>query len=137
MKIIELHKVPKNKIGKFNKNGIKLEPHEENTAELLTLYGFNIEVIRPINTPGANNPDILMTGTIWEMKAPRRYNEQTLKNRMRKAARQAGRVVFDLRNLDIAKEKTKQFVIKLFIGNSDMRRMIIIENDKKVLDFLK
>ena len=137
MKIIELKKVPKNKIGKLNKNGVKLEPHENKTAKLLILYGFSIEAVRPTNTPNANNPDIFMTGTIWEMKAPHKYNEQTLKNRMKKAAKQAGRAVFDLRNLTKDKTKTKRTVIKLFVGNSDMRRMIIIEDDERVLDFLK
>ena len=82
MKIIELHQVPKGRWGSFHRNGIRLEPHEGRTAKFLTLYGFSIEVIRPTNTPKMKNPDILMLGTIWEMKAPMRYNKNTLKIRM-------------------------------------------------------
>lgn len=84
MKTVELQRAPKDRRGTIHKNGIKLELHEERTAKYLTLYGFNIEVIKPVNTPRMNNPDILMDGTILEMKAPIRYNENTLKIRMKK-----------------------------------------------------
>lgn len=140
MKIIELKKVPKNKIGKLNKNGVELEPHEENTAELLTLYGFNIEAIRPSNTPNIKNPDILMSGTIWEMKGPTSANKSTIKKRFRKAIKQAnGKGVFDLRNIKMIKEREDAFntVIELFETSRGMRRIIVIKNDDKVLDIFK
>lgn len=137
MKIIELHQVPKNRRGTFHRNSIRLEPHEERTVKLLTLYGFSIEVIKPVNTPKVNNPDILMSGTIWEMKAPMKYNENTLKIKMKKASKQAKRIVFDFRNMEKEYKEAQEFVVKLFIGNYEMRRMIIITKDKKVLDFYK
>ena len=43
MKIVELSMVSKDRRGIFRKNGVSLEPHEEKTAILLTLYGFYIE----------------------------------------------------------------------------------------------
>lgn len=95
-----LKQVPKNKHGKYLRNGVKLEPHEEATAKFLTLYGFTVDVIRPLNTPKVNNPDILMNGTFWEMKAPMKFNENTLKVRMKKASKQAKRIIFDLRNVE-------------------------------------
>ena len=55
MKIIELKRVPKNKIGRLNKNGVKLEPLEEKTANYLRLYGFTIDVIRPASIPKSKN----------------------------------------------------------------------------------
>ena len=137
MKIIELHQVPKNRRGSFHKNGIRLEPHEERTANYLTLYGFSIEVIRPMNTPKVHNPDILMSGMIWEMKAPMKNNKNTLKIRMKKASRQAKRIVFDFRNMKKEYEEAQEYVIRLFLGNYVMRRMIIITKDEKVLEFFK
>lgn len=137
MKIIELEQVPKNKRGAFHRNGIKLEQHEVRTAKFLALYGFNIEVICPTNTPKINNPDILMSGTIWEMKAPTKYNEKTLKKRMKKASKQADKVIFDFRNMKKDYDKAQRYVIGLYKGNHKIRRMIIITKDKKVLDFQK
>ena len=137
MKIIELRQVPKNRWGKFHKNGIRLEPHEERTAEFLVLYGFNIEVIRPMNTPKTHNPDILMSGTIWEMKAPESSNLKTLKKRIHEASEQSNHLVLDLRKIKKDYEKVERDAIRRFRSNADLRRMIIITNEKIVLDFRK
>ena len=45
MKIAELPKVPKNRVGRIITNGVKLKTHEESTAVFLTQFGFNIEYI--------------------------------------------------------------------------------------------
>ena len=137
MRIIELYQVPKNRRGSFHNNGVRLELHEEGTARFLALYGFNIEVICPNNTPKIKNPDILMSGTIWEMKAPTKYNKNTLKKKVRKASMQAQRVVYDLRNAGKDHDELQKAVIKLYEGNSNIRRMILITKDKKVLEFFK
>ena len=140
MKIIELKKVSKNKIGKFNQNGVDLEPHEKRTAKLLTLYGFNVEAIRPSNIPKMHNPDILMSGTIWEMKGPTNANESTIKKRFRKAIKQAnGKGIFDLRNIRTIREQGDAFnkIIELFKTSRSMRRIIVIKNSDKVLDIFK
>ena len=44
MKIKELVRVPDDKIGRVNKNGVKPEINEENTFNYLTLFGFNVEL---------------------------------------------------------------------------------------------
>ena len=137
MRIIELHRVSKNRRGSFCKNSVRLEPHEEKTIKLLVLYGFDVEAIKPMNTPKLNNPDVLMDGAIWEMKAPIKYNENTLKIRMKKASKQAKRIIFDFRNMKKDYEEAQAFVVKLFIGNREMRRMIIVTKDGKVLDYYK
>lgn len=137
MKIVELKKAKKEKVGHINLNGVKPEPQERRTIRLLSQYGFNIEVIRPTNTPKTNNPDILMLGTIWEMKAPTSFNENTLKLRMKKAAKQAGHIVFDLRSVKKNSEKVEKYINGLFIGNSKMRRMILIKKDGRAVDFIK
>ena len=90
-----------------------------------------------MNTPKLNNPDVLMDGAIWEMKAPIKYNENTLKIRMKKASKQAKRIIFDFRNMKKDYEEAQAFVVKLFIGNREMRRMIIVTKDGKVLDYYK
>lgn len=69
-KISELSK-PKNgycgKITKYNKN---LEPHENDTIQCLAKYGIDVIALASSNMPGSVNPDLLMLGTFWEMKAP-------------------------------------------------------------------
>ncbi len=45
--------------------------------------------------------------------------------------------MFDFRNMKKEYDEAQAFVIKLFVGNHEMRRMIIITNDNNVLDFYK
>lgn len=137
MNKIELEKVPKDKVGRIEKNGIKLEDHEEKTIRFLLKYGFNIELIRPVSIPKMNNPDILVSGAIWEIKAPTSFNENKLKKRIKKASRQASCVIFDLRNMNRDYEKAGIFLERMFDGNATIRRMIIIEKEGKVIEYYK
>lgn len=138
MKITEIPLAPPTKIGKLNKpEGARLEPYEESTMKLLTLYGFSMDVILPSNTPKINNPDTLIDGTLWEIKTPLTYNKNKLENRMRKASKQANRVVFDLSNIKKDYTKAEKCVIKLFESIPGIRRMILITKDKKLLDYRK
>ena len=127
MKIIELHQVSDNKIGKINKNGIKPEPNEEKTLNYLTLFGFDIELIRPSNTYKTKNPDVLIFGTIWEIKTPISSNKNTIKNRFREASSQADKVIFDLRFIKKNSIEAEKQIRQLFKGDGHVRRMIIIE----------
>lgn len=136
IKIRELSRA-KCKIGYYNTNGVHLEPIEESTFKYLTLFGFNIETIVPTNIKKAHNPDILLSGTICEVKTPNTSNEATIKKRFHKASKQASAVVFDLRFIRKNTDKVEKQVIKLFKGNDGVRRLIIIEKTGKVLDMIK
>ena len=137
MRIIEIEKLSAKRAGQTKYNNIKLEEHEINTLMLLNEFGYDIEVLRPMNTPNLNNPDIVMQGSIWEIKAPRSYNQKTLKERIRKASRQANKVIFDLRMIGQNRLEARDYLIQLFEGNSHMKRMIIIIDEEKILDIIK
>ena len=137
MKIIELKKVPKNKIGKLHKNGTELKPHEEYTANLLKLYGFTIEVIRPTNTPKSKNPDFLIGGAIWETKSPTTSNRKTIRKRMHEASEQANRLIVDLRRVKNDYPKVEKEIIGRFCNKNTFRKMILIKNDGSVWEYRK
>lgn len=138
MKIRELSKVSKNKIGRIDKNGAIPEPHEESTAVHLTQFGFNVEFIKPANSYRTNSADIIMGGVVWEMKAPITDNESTIKEDFRKAKHQSDRIIFDLRRVKHHQGEVKKYLIKLFEKPGHVRRMMIIEkNSDIILDFYK
>ena len=137
MKTVELQKVPKNKIGKLNKNGLNPEPHEEDTLNYLLLFGFDIELVIPTGIPNAHNPDFFFAGAVWEMKSPTTSNQKTLKKRVGKASQQARRAVFDLRRVERRYDATERFIMKMFLGNRDLRKMILIQKTGKVLEITK
>jgi hypothetical protein len=138
MKIIERKTVPKSRYGRVVFNNHNLEPHEEATVFCLSSFGFDVETIIPSNIPKSKNPDLLMLGTVWEMKGPRTANESTIRTKFRKARKQAdGKAIFDLRNTSNDTAEIKKYILKLFSEIREMRRIMIIENDQKLLDIIK
>ena len=137
MKIVELRQVPKSRRGVFHKNGVHMEPHEENTAEYLTLYGFSIEAIRPVNTPKVHNPDFLISGTIWEVKSPTTNNLKTIKKRIHEASGQATRIVIDLRRIKHGAREVEKEIAKRFASKSSLREMILVQKSGTVFDYKK
>ena len=137
MKLKELSKVSESRIGHVNKNGVKPEPNEEETFNHLVLFGFNIELIKPTRTQKVKNPDVLIAGAVWEVKTPISSNKNTIKNRFREASDQATKVIFDLRNVKKDADKVEKQIIDLFRGDGQVRHMMVIEKDGKLLDFIK
>jgi len=143
-KIVELEKPKNSRRGRIKINGREPELHERKTLECLSDYGFDVETIIPSNVPGSRNPDILMMGTFWEMKAPRTTDRETIATRFRKAIKQSsGKVIFDLRNIDgkMRMEEVKEIIMGLFLSTRGMRRIMVIEitdnGEEKILDISK
>lgn len=136
MKIVELKKVPNHKIGRIILNNIFLEPHEYRTILLLAEYGFDIEVLRPSGTPKSTNADVMMFGTIWEMKALFSYNRNTIKCRFKKASHQSDHIIVDLRNMKKDIMPAENFVKQLFKGSGTLKRMILITSSN-IVDITK
>ena len=110
IKVIEILRT-KGVRGRVIKTRFDLEPHEERTIETLSNFGYDVETVVPSNTP-----------------------------KSQKAIRQAnGRSVFDLREVPKGEdvEIVKNEIMALFERKRGMRRIIIIENDEKILDISK
>ena len=137
MKIRKLDFVARNKVGRINKNGFKPEKNELATIKYLAKYGFDIELIKPTNIKKAKNPDILIMGSIWEIKTPISDNKNTIKIRFREASKQANKVIFDLRMIRKNTDRVENYLMKLFESGGNIRRMIMIKANGDVIDILK
>ena len=137
MKVMELRRVPEDKIGRVNKNNVDIEPHEDSTILYLTQYGYNIEVVKPANTYKTSSADVFMMGAVWEMKSPTTFKESTIKEDFRKAKEQSDRIIFDLRRVKKYADDVEKYILKLFKGKGRVRQLIIIEKGGKVLYFSK
>ena len=137
IKITELHKVQKNKIGRINTNGMHKE-HQENEAALhLALFGLDIEYIQQSNTKGTHNADFLIHGTIWELKSPNGSSLNAIERNFRAANNQASNIILDLRYFKIHYSKARVEALKQFKLFRRIRRMILIEKSGKTLDIMK
>ena len=140
-RILEIPKPRNGRCGEVTKYNKNLEPHEDNTIQCLSEYGIDVIALASSNMPGSVNPDLLMFGTFWEMKAPTTDDAETIATHFRKAVKQAGgKAIFDLRGAKKNQDKIYGDIIKLFETTRGMRRMlVIIESEKKtrLLDIIK
>lgn len=137
MKIKEVFRNLKTTPGLFKSNNIKMERGEALTIEYLLLFGFDVEFICPSSTKRAKNPDILMLGSIWEIKTPTSSNQKTIKNRFKKASSQATKIIFDLRGIETNADRAQRQIIDLFSQEGTVRRIMIIDKDGRLLDIKK
>lgn len=134
MKVVELKKVTKNKYGRVIVNDINLEAHEYSTLYLLSSFGLNIEVIKPSNTPRTKNADYLINGAVWEGKSPDGSGNSTIGRQFHKAGRQADRLVLDLRRIKIPAIKAEHDALNRFEKSRNIKRLLLITKDGRLLD---
>lgn len=90
----------KNKIGKIIKAGdVSPWPHEEATAKVLALYGYNVEFIRKSNRDREHSADAYVDGIKWEFKSPTANHTRTILRNLKDAKWQSDRVVIDSRRM--------------------------------------
>lgn len=134
MKIMELQRVSKDRIGRVNKNGVKLYPHEDSTALHLAQFGFDIEYIMPSHIHKSTNPDFLVNGSIWETKSPEGCGKNTIKHQFDGTSKQADKVILDLRRIKLPAEKAERQAKDRFEKAVNIKRLLLITKSGKVFD---
>lgn len=134
MKIVELKRVSMDRIGRVNKNGVKLYPHEDSTALHLTQFGFDVEYIMPRHIYKSTNPDFLVNGTIWETKSPEGNGKNTIKHQFDGTSKQADKIILDLRRIKLPAEKAERQAMARFEKAINIKRLLLITKSGRVLD---
>lgn len=123
--------------GILKTNGVHLEDHEYATVKLLLSIGFNIELIPASQVKGMRTPDISINGVLWEIKAPTGNGKNTIKHTLQNASHQSNNVIVDLRRCKLNQDQAIKELEQRFNLSKRIRRMKIITNDEKIIDFKK
>ena len=126
----------KNKVGKVIKPGdVNVWPHEEATAKALALAGFNVEFIRKSERKDETSADAYIDGEKWEMKAPRSGKLSAVEDNLKKASRQADKVVFDSRRMKRIPDNAieRELAVKSHV-NKSVTRVKFVNRYGKVID---
>ena len=134
MKVKELKRVAPNKVGRIITNCVKLKTHEESTAIFLTQFGFNIEFIVPRNDYRSKSADFFINGAIWEAKSPIGNGKNNLARQFHYASKQAGKLILDLRRIKMPTVKSEHQAKACFENTRNIRRLILITKDGRLLD---
>lgn len=90
----------KRKDGRVIKAGdVSLWPHEEATAKVLALCGYDVEFIRKSNRDREHSADAYVNGVKWEFKAPKSKLLSAVEHNLRRVKEQYSRIVFDSRRM--------------------------------------
>ncbi|WP_461005016.1 VG15 protein [Trueperella pyogenes] len=109
------------------------KPQDIVTAETLAHHGFTVVIKAIDRTPGAKNPDYLIGGEVWEMKAPEGSSEKnTISGQFKRARKQASRMVLDLGRIKLDERVAKSQAIERFYGQNKLTHLLIVTKSREV-----
>ena len=124
-------------MGILKTNGVHLEEHEYATIKLLLNKGYNVDLIPASQVKGIHTPDISIDGVLWEIKSPTGNGKNTIKHTLQNASHQSNNVIVDLRRCKMPENQAIKDLEQHFMLSKRIRRMKIISNEEKIIDFQK
>ena len=123
--------------GTLKQNGVHLQDHEYVTVKLLLDKGYDIELIPKSQIKKYRQPDIMMGGIAWEIKAPIGTGKKNIENIMQGAAEQSRSIIVDLFRSKMPEEEAIKGYEQYFKISKRVKRMKIIKKNRDILDFFK
>ncbi len=125
------------KKGKITPNGVTLEKHEFKTILIFTELGYNVSLIPKSNKKGIHTADIIMDSKQWEIKCPKGNGRWLLENTLKRASKQSENIIIDLSRIKIHQTKCLNELEKQFYKIKQIRRLLVVTKNKKIVDFVK
>lgn len=109
--------------------------YELSAAALLADYfEANVEFIPRSNQ---KTPDFLVKGISWELKSPTGDGKYNIQHQIKAAAKQSANVILDVRNSKIHMTKIRNEVQRHFRFTKTVKRLILIDKAKRVIELSK
>jgi len=111
------------------------EQHEIDTAEILALhYRTTVEFLKPIDDYKRPTADIRMLDVEWELKCPKGASKSTIQNQFERGSKQAKNIIIDSRRTNLKYEDVEKRVLQELKNRPYMKKAIIIDKSKKVVE---
>ena len=111
------------------------EQHEIDTAEILALhYRTTVEFLKPVDDYKRKSADIKMLGVEWELKSPTGASKSTIQTQFQRASKQAKNIIIDSRRTKIKYDDLEKRVQQELKNRPYMKKAIIINKSKKVIE---
>lgn len=112
----------------------QLRFHEANAIWLLLDY-FDTD-ITCINPKSGKTPDLRIKNIEWELKSPQGDGANTIKNILKKAAKQSSNIILDFSRIKMnsnqALARTRHY---LHNNKHGIKRLIVITKNHEIIDF--
>lgn len=114
--------------------GINIWSHELKTAESLAKRGFTIEFVKKRQGDHEKSPDILMNGSLWEIKAPTASNLKAVERNLKRGRWQSSNLVFDCRRMKkLPEQAIRHEVEKQTLALSGIDHVLYITKSGEVI----
>ena len=123
--------------GKLIQNNVHLQDHEYATVKLFLDLGIDIELIPKSQIAKYRQPDIMMGGIAWEIKAPIGVGKKNIENVIQGASEQSRNIIIDLFRSKMAETEAIKGYEHYFIKSKRIRRMKIIKKNREIIDYFK
>lgn len=112
-----------------------LASYELSAAELLAIhFKSDVEFIPRTNH---KTPDFLIDGVKWELKSPTGSGKYNVQHQIKAAVKQSFNVIFDARRSKIRMTKLRNEVNRHFIYTNPVRRLVLVDKSKNVIELSK
>ncbi len=108
--------------------GLRVEPHEFQTALRLSRLGYHVRFNRIDHTPGTKDPDVTIDGEPWELKSPKGGGRDTISNQFTHGRRQAKVLVIDLQRCGVPDAEALAQIKRRFFGQSRVIRGLVFDH---------
>lgn len=105
------------------------EQHELDTAGRLAILGFDVDFRHISSDAGVKNPDIVMDGDVWELKAPSGAGKNTVWHQISRARKQAGRLVLDTRRTALDDTQILAEIRRRFAADARLDEVLVLLKD--------
>lgn len=117
--------------------GLKPFParYEISAADLLANY-FKADV-EFIPRSNQKTPDFLMGGITWELKSPTGKGKNNIERQLQTGLKQSRNIILDARRSKIHISKIRNELNRQFKLTKSMKRLILIEKSKNIIELTK
>ena len=123
--------------GKLTQNGVHIQDHEYSTVKLFLDKGIDVELIPRSQIKKFRQPDIMMGGVAWEIKAPIGTGKKNIENILQGASEQSRNIIIDLIRSRMPEDDAIKGYSQYFKQSKRIKRMKIITKNREILDISK
>ena len=113
------------------------KPSAREVSAAYILLNFFHADIRFVARNDAKTPDFFIENTYWELKTPTGNGKYNLQHALRSAAKQSENIIIDARFSKIHINKIKRELEYQFKRSKNIKRLLLIDKQKKVIEFFK
>ena len=112
------------------------EVHEIEIAEILArYYSADVEFLLPIGGYKIKTPDIVMNGTLWEIKSPTGSSRKSTVQSQFKGLRQSRNLIIDGRRTPLSDETMRQQIAREIAIHTRVGRILFITKTVDIFEF--